>query len=182
VAGTEWCSSCEFGKFSSSSGGTACIAYYSSSTGASSTINLNDITQAAATLTLSTDFATIVRATFDNQFKLDVSTAAGINANRITITSVTAGSTVVAFTILPVAGSSVNPAQAVAAIQLQINDPNSALRQATTTSAAISVTVSYACTSGPSSTPCGGSNSSAGLKVSFSTLCLTIFSILYLFL
>jgi hypothetical protein len=146
---------------------------------ADSNVNLNDITPAKVKLTVAGDIATLNRATFDSQFKLDIATALNIVGNRIIINTITAGSVVVDFTILPSATSTVNPAAAIAALQAQIADPNSVLNAGVTTAGATGLIVTYSCPSGTQNTPCGGSSPASSLTVSITTILLTFFSMIY---
>jgi hypothetical protein len=88
------------------------------------------------------------------------------------INSVVSGSTIVTFTIVPAVGSSINPAEAVAKLQVQILDPYSVLRIGSTTSGATSLSVAFTCPTGVQTTSCGKNSSDA-------TALLLDFNVLY---
>jgi len=85
------------------------------------------------------------RATFVASFISDVVTAmeGGVTADQIQVTSITAGSIVVAFIITPNANSvsALTPAQIVASIAQQAADPTSLLLSGSVTSGVTGVTV-----------------------------------------
>ena len=81
------------------------------------------------------------REALEKLLKLDVSRAARISADSIKIKEMTPGSVNVAMEFYPDSSGGPDPHSAALDLKKQVNEPDSALRSAPTTGAAVSVTV-----------------------------------------
>jgi hypothetical protein len=101
----------------------------------------------SAVMKLDMDFSSVSapgsseREAFEKLFRQDVSRAAGISMDSISIQGMTPGSINVAMELRPDQGGGPDPHSAALDLKKQVLDPSSALRKASLTGAAVSVTV-----------------------------------------